>query len=67
MAFPSEQRIDIRDNPTYVLVDIGCSRSMASMDAILAFEAAMAHGVKLEWKPCKTLMSFANGQKDWLE
>eukprot|EP00975_Prorocentrum_lima_P038213 8034920-Prorocentrum_lima.AAC.1 len=41
---------------------------MASLNARLAFEAAaMAYGVWLEWKPCNTMMSLANGQKDMRE
>eukprot|EP00975_Prorocentrum_lima_P067783 12916967-Prorocentrum_lima.AAC.1 len=40
---------------------------MASLNALLAFGAAVvAYGVRLEWKPCNTMMSFTN-QKDVLE
>eukprot|EP00975_Prorocentrum_lima_P060609 12715627-Prorocentrum_lima.AAC.1 len=42
--------------------------SMASVEAIVAFEeATWGRGVRLEWKPRNTMVSFANGQKEVLE
>lgn len=60
--------IDLRLNPTHVILDLGCTRSMGSLRAIEAFiEAAKPYGIRCEWKRCWTHMSFANGQSEWLE
>eukprot|EP00975_Prorocentrum_lima_P040396 8479210-Prorocentrum_lima.AAC.1 len=51
-------------NPTAPVLDLGCTRSMASLNAMLTSEqAAVAHGVWLEWKPRYTVMSFATSKK----
>ena len=47
--------IDIMSKPTHVILDLGCTRCMASMGAMKAFEqAAAAHGITCVWKPCCT-------------
>ena len=60
--------IDLNENPTYVIMDLGCTRSMGSRRAVEAFEwEAWNHGITCEWKRCWTHMSFANSRSEWLE
>ena len=38
--------IDLERNPTYVILDLGCTRSMGSMHSVKAFiEAGKKHGI----------------------
>ena len=49
-------------------MDLGCTRSMGSRRAVLAFEiAARSKGIFCEWNRCWTRMSFANSESAWLE
>ena len=60
--------IDLRRNPTYVIMGLGCTRSMGSRRAVEAFvKAAAKFGITCEWKRCWTKMSFANSKTAWLE
>ena len=60
--------INITEDPTYVILDLGCTRSMGSRKAVLAFEeAAWEYGITCVWKRCWTKMSFANSTSEWLE
>ena len=66
--FPVYQLVDLVRNPLCVILDLGCTRSMGSKRAVIAFEeAAWSHGIVCEWKRCWTRMSFANSQTAWLE
>eukprot|EP00975_Prorocentrum_lima_P029647 6224335-Prorocentrum_lima.AAC.1 len=43
--------VDIEHNPTFAVLDLGCTKSMALMRAILAFEEAKwEYGITLDWK-----------------
>ena len=60
--------INLEDNPTYVVLDLGCTRSMGSMNSVKAFiDAGKKHGITAKWRRVKTLMSFANSQSTVLE
>ena len=60
--------VDIRKNPTYVILDLGCTRSMGSLRAVNAFcDVAWKYGIEIEWKECWTHMSFANSKSEWLQ
>ena len=52
----------------YVVLDLGCTKSMGSRRAVQAFEwQAWYHGITVSWKPCYTEMSFANSATEILE
>ena len=60
--------VDVSQNPTYVILDLGCTRSMVSKAAVLAFaEAGRKIGTRCSWRECWTRMSFANSQTAWLQ
>ena len=60
--------VNLSLNPTFVIMDLGCTRSMGSLRAIEAFmDVAKHYDVWFEWKRCWTHMSFANGESEWLE
>ena len=55
--------INLEDHPTYVVLDLGCTRSMGSMSSVKAFvNAGKTHGITAKWRRVNTLMSFANSQ-----
>ena len=55
--------VDLRRNPTYVVLDLGCTRAMGSRKAIEAFaKEASWYGIQVEYKPCQTNFAFANSQ-----
>ena len=61
----SFQLIDIRKNPTYVILDSGCTRCLGSRPRVMAFvEACRARGsnMKFQFVPCQTKFSFANSR-----
>ena len=61
--YGGSHHIDLRNNPTYVVLDLGCTRSMGSRKAIDAFaEAAPAYGISLVFHPCKTTFVFADSE-----
>ena len=50
--------------PTYVVLDTGCTRSMVSLKTLERFmSVAQHHGITLTWRRCHTVMSFANAGK----
>ena len=56
--------VDLRRNPTYVVPDLGCTRSMASRRAINAFaRESPKHGIKITYRPCRTTFVFADSEK----
>ena len=60
--------INLKENPLFIIMDLGCIRSMGSRRAVLAFEiAARSKGIFCEWNRCWTRMSFANSESAWLE
>jgi hypothetical protein len=60
--------INLKDNPTYCILDIGCTRCMGSYPAVEAFiKAGEPLGIKFEWQKCNTKMSFANSDTETLE
>ena len=66
-ALQSCNLIELRSNPTYVIMDFGCTRSMGSLRAVNAFIwTAWYSGITHEWKRCNTKMSFANSQTETL-
>jgi len=67
-AWKALKPIEMRMSPTYVILDIGCTRSMGSMRAVIEFEYAVwKYGITCEWKRCNTLMSFANSDSTILK
>ena len=59
----SKKPIDLSNNPGHVILDLGCTKAMGSMRAVVAFiEYAWYFGIWAEWLPCNTIMSFANSQ-----
>ena len=60
--------VDTKKEPQYAIADLGCTRSMASKVAVNAFlQRAWYLGVRSEWKPCNTKMSFANSETTTLK
>ncbi len=58
--------IDVRKNPTYVVMDLGCTKSMGSRPAIMEFvRAGRQNGLTFEFKPCRTLYAFANSHQSY--
>ena len=54
---------DIRKNPLYVILDLGCTRAMGSRVAIMNFiEAAKNTSIKTEILPTNGTFNFANSQ-----
>ena len=61
----SFSQIDIRKNPTYVILDSGCTRCLGSRIRVMAFVAecrTRGSNMKFEFVPCKTKFSFANSR-----
>ena len=57
--------VDLNRNPIYVVLDLGCTRSMGSRKAITVFaRVAPQHGIWLEYKPCKTNFISADSETD---
>ena len=55
----------MRDNPTYVILDLGCTRSMASRAAITAFaREAPRYGIRMKMVKCLTHFIFADSRKE---
>ena len=53
--------ISVQQNPTYVVLDIGCTKPMGSRPAIMAFaKAAKPYGIECEFLPTYAEFSFAN-------
>ena len=62
-------RIDLRNNPTYVILDSGCTRSMGSKTKVMLFIAFCVEHCpwikfKWIWQPVK--FSFANSHSNWV-
>ncbi len=58
------ETIDISQNPTYVIIDLGCTKAMGSRPAIMRFvKAARAAGMHIEFLPSTSNFSFANSQR----
>ena len=56
-------RVDLNKNPTYVVLDLGCTRSMGSRKAVEAFaQESKAYGITMEYRPCDTTFVFADSQ-----
>ena len=55
--------IDLSRNPTYVILDLGCTSSMGTRYAVNKFmRAAAAHGLENELIPSTSTFSFANSE-----
>ena len=55
--------IDLAQNPTYVILDLGCTKSMGSRYAVSKFmKAARVHGLDYELIPSTSRFSFANSE-----
>ena len=55
--------IDLAQNPTYVILDLGCTKSMGSRYAVKKFmTAAHVHGLDYEIIPSTSRFSFANSE-----
>ena len=55
--------IDFARNPTYVILDLGCTKSMGSRYAVNKFmRAAHVHGLDYEIEPSTSKFSFANSE-----
>ena len=51
MSLQAWEKIDIKKNPTYVILDIGCTRCMGSHMAVDAFiKEAKHYGITAKWK-----------------
>ena len=61
-----QNTIDIRYSPSYVVMDLGCTKSMGSRPAIMEFvKAGRKNGLTFEFRPCHTLYAFANSQQSY--
>ena len=59
----TENVIDLAQRPTYVILDIGCTRSMGSRYAVNKFmNAAHVHGLDYEIVPSSSRFLFANSE-----
>ncbi len=57
------ETVDLARNPTYVILDLGCTRAMGSRKAIHKLVDAASHkGVCCEFLPPGALFNFANSQ-----
>ena len=55
--------INIRENPSFVILDLGCTRSMGSMNAVEVFARAVKNtSIRLSLHRCNTLVRFANDE-----
>ena len=68
-AFSAAERlIDLEENPSYVIADIGCTRAMGSRFAVEKLQQALVPlGATIEWRTCTTRMTFANNDTSYLE
>ena len=61
----SWDRLDLRANPTYAVLDIGCTRAMASRFAVNLFtKVAKNYGITFEYLPSDSHFTFANSATD---
>ena len=61
LSTKTENVIDLAQNPTYVILDLGCTKSMGSRYAVTNFmKAAHAHGLDFEIVPSLSKFSFDN-------
>ena len=59
----SQNAVRMNQNPSYVIIDIGCTKSMGSKPAILAFiKATSEYGFKFKWRRTHTVMTFADSK-----
>ena len=59
--------VKLEDNPTYVVLVLGCTRFVGSMNCVKAFiTAGKEHSITAKWRRVNTLMSFANSQSEVL-
>jgi len=66
-AWHTAKPVNIKMQPTYVIMDLGCTRSMGSLMAVEAFEwAAYEYGIHCTWERCNTVMSFADSRTEVL-
>ena len=62
-----QHRVNMADKPPCVIMDLSCTRSMGSLQALRQLErTARRLGIQCKWKPCNTLMTFANGDSERL-
>ena len=55
--------IKIKQNPTFVILDIGCTKPMGSRPAVMAFVAASKrYGIECQFLPTHSEFSFANSE-----
>ena len=62
-------RIDMRKNPTYVILDSGCTRNMGSMARVMAFVRyceQFCSWITFEWRWQPVKFSFANSHWSWV-
>ena len=59
----SWDRLDLKANPTYAVLDVGCTRAMASRYAINLFtKVAQNYGITFEYLPSDSHFTFANSE-----
>ena len=62
-ASSSWEAIDIKQNPTFVVLDLGCTRAMGSRHAVTAFiQMCGQFGITYQFFPSDAHFSFANSQ-----
>ena len=62
-SFWTLDMVDIMRNPTYVILDLGCTKPMGSRHAVNAFmKAAPSYGMECQLIPSTTNFTFANGE-----
>ena len=60
-----ENHLDLKTNPTFAVLDLGCTRAMASRYAVNKFtEHAASLGIDYEILPTTSHFTFANSQTD---
>jgi hypothetical protein len=58
-------RLDLKTNPTFAVLDLGCTKAMASRYAINLFvKEAGKYGITWEYLPSSSRFSFANSAED---
>ena len=63
LSTKTENVIDLSQKPTYVILDIGCTKCMGSRYAVNKFmRAAHVHGLDYEIVPSSSKFSFANSE-----
>ena len=59
----SSEKVDLAHDPTYVILDLGCTRAMGSRVAANRFmKAAPYYGITIESLPTDSKFNFANSQ-----